>query len=211
MPRRNPLFATDEVYHVFNRGVEKRDIFSNDLDYLRFLKALDHYRSGNRNRLSHLLRWKIKASDEKEYVKILCYCLMPNHFHLILKQVQEGGISNFIGKLLNSYTKYFNTKYERVGPLFQGPFKAIRMENDEQLVHTSRYIHLNPIVANLVDDIKDYPWSSIRSFIGNAENPLVSTAEVLSYFPTKNDYKQFVIDQINYAKDLDKIKHQLID
>ncbi len=136
---------------------------------------------------------------------------MPNHFHLLVKQLEESGISNLIRKTIDSYTRYFNTKYERVGPLFQGPFKAVWVESTDQLVHLSRYIHLNPIVGDLVDDLKEYKWSSYLNYIHLTKNELCNTEEILQLFPQTNSYKQFVLDRIDYAKKLEEIKHLTIE
>lgn len=135
---------------------------------------------------------------------------MPNHFHLLIKQVEDNGISVFVSKLINSYTKYFNTKYNRVGPLFQGQFKSVLIENDEQLIHLSRYIHLNPLVAHLIMDLKDYRWSSYSEFL-NSTTGFCSKQIVLDFFSSPDGYKQFVDDQAEYAEELEIIKHQLIE
>ena len=104
-------------------------------------------------------------------VDIGAYCLMPNHFHILLQQLQDNGISTFVRKLLNSYTRYFNTKNERIGPLFQGQFKAVRVESDEQLLHLTRYIHLNPLVGYVVKDLRNFEWSSYLDYIKNKLSP----------------------------------------
>lgn len=115
-----------------------------------------------------------------------------------------------MSQLSNSYTKYFNTKYKRVGPLLQGAFKAVHIETDEQLVHVSRYIHLNPIVSGLIKNLDDYQWSSYLGYT-QPEPTFCSTTEVLSFFPTKEEYKKFIEDQIDYGVTLELIKHHLID
>lgn len=135
---------------------------------------------------------------------------MPNHFHFLVRQIQDKGISIFMSQLTNSYTKYFNTKYKRVGPLFQGAFKAVRVVTDEQLVHLSRYIHLNPIVSLLTKSLMNYPWSSFFEYSGEASG-FCSTKEVLSFFPSKDAYKKFLEDQTEYGITLETIKHQIID
>lgn len=114
-------------------------------------------------------------------------------------------------KTLNSYTKYFNTKNKRVGSLFQGTFKAVPIESDEQLMHVSRYIHLNPYVSGLTQDLKLYPYSSYLSYIGLEENLLCTPEPVLSFFKNANDYENFVIGHKDYAKELEIMKHLLIE
>lgn len=143
----NPSLATGYYYHLYNRGVEKRDIFLGRRDYLRFLETLGYYRKTPLPmKLSDFRRGVIKLKEidnQTELVRILCYCLMPNHFHLLVQQMIDGGISQFLRKVSDSYTRYFNTKYERIGSLFQGSFKARLIETDEYLLHLSKYIHRN--------------------------------------------------------------------
>jgi len=137
---------------------------------------------------------------------------MPNHFHFLIRQSKENGISKFMSLISNSYTKYFNTKYKRVGPLLQGTFKAVLIESDELLVHVSRYIHLNPIISGLVKDLEDYRWSSYLEYIKPIDT-FCSINEILGFFtPNEREkYKKFVENQIDYGRKLEKIKHQLID
>ena len=126
---------------------------------------------------------------------IYVYCLMPNHLHLILEQLKTKGISGFMSDILNSYTKYFNIKHERVGPLFQCAFKSVLIESDEQLLQTSRYAHLNPVEALLVpiNEIAKYPWSSMKEYISDkTDHKIVNTEKILGYFKTKEDYFNFV-------------------
>lgn len=212
MPRRIIPFATGYYYHIYNRGVEKRSIFENSRDYGRFIKTIKYYQvEGPKPKLSKFLNSStFKLELNKKIVEIICYCLMPNHFHLLIKQLQDGGITEFISKLSNSYTKYYNTKHTRVGPLLQGEFKAVLVEKDEQFTHLSRYIHLNPIASLLVKDLKDYRWSSYDEYINNSSG-ICSKEEVLNFFKNPKDYQQFILDQLSYAQELEKIKHQLIE
>ena len=135
---------------------------------------------------------------------------MPNHFHLLIKQLKDRGITEFLSKLSNSYTKFYNTKYKRIGPLFQGQFKAVLIESDEQLIHVSRYIHLNPIASYLTKDLNSYEWSSYREYTSNIPG-LCNKEEIMGFFNSPQKYEQFCLDQISYAQDLERIKHQLID
>src|SRR3989344_5153880 len=162
MPSRIIPFVNGHFYHVYNRGSERRSTFENQRDYQRFLKTLKYYQiEGPKPRFSKFPSLTItKLDNSKRLVEIIAYCLMPNHFHLLLKQVRDNGITESLSKVSNSYTKYFNTKHSRVGHLFQGEFKAVIIESDEQLVHVSRYIHLNPISSALVKNLEQYKWSS---------------------------------------------------
>src|SRR3990167_5879702 len=158
MPGRVTPLSTDEFYHIYNRGSEKRDVFTQQKDYKRFVKTFFYYQfldpkpSFSKFSTSELNIHKPNLTNK--LVEIICYCLMPNHFHFLIRQLKDNGISIFMSQLSNSYTKYFNTKYNRVGALFQGTFKAVLVESDEQLLHLSRYIHLNPIVSGLVKDLE---------------------------------------------------------
>lgn len=151
--------------------------------------------------------------ENQKLVEIICFCLMPNHFHLLLKQVADKGISRFLSKLQNSYTRYFNTKNERVGPLFLDQFKAVIIRTEEQLLHVSRYIHLNPLTSYVVkdfDSLRKYPWSSLEEYLtGNIK--ICSPEIILNYFKKKKSYEKFVQDQISYQQQLDRIKHMILE
>lgn len=212
MAYRKVVLANNEVYHVVNRGVEEREIFLDKRDYTRFLDAFIYYQKANpptrfsfRKRLSKDV-WTKLASLEN-LVEIICYCLMPNHFHFLLKQNKDEGISLFISRLSNSYTRYFNTRHRRTGHLLQGPFKAKRIETDEQLTHVSRYIHLNPVVGFLVKDSKDYHYSSYLEYIGRKKEKTICQKDIiLSQFSSPKGYEKFVLDQKDYALKLKEIQ-----
>lgn len=114
-------------------------------------------------------------------------------------------------KVENSYTKYFNTKHNRVGPLLQGPFKAVTIENENQLVHVSRYIHLNPYVADLVKNLDEYPYSSYQNYVFGTNEKLCITDTMLSFFKNPKEYKAFIDDHASYALELERIKHLVIE
>lgn len=213
MPYRTTPLAEDNFYHIYNRGVEKRIIFSDEKDYKRFLQILYYYQfSGPKPPFSDRDRFKIKEfSHNPKIVEVNCYCLMPNHFHFLIKQLKENGISEFMGKVLNSYTKYYNTKYKRVGPLFQGSFKAILVEDDFQLMHLSRYIHLNPYVSNLTTDLKFYHHSSYLFFIGLTLDQLIVGKPILGLFKGGDDYREFVESHADYVKELEFMEHLLLE
>lgn len=212
MPSRVIPFVNDEIYHIYNRGSEKRPIFDTRSDRKRFIKALRYYQlAGPKPKLSIFSQFSINKPDpSKKILEIITYCLMPNHFHLMLKQIKEGGITEFMGKVSNSYTKYYNTRHNRVGPLLQGEFKAVLVESDEQLIHLSRYIHLNPYTAYLCKNLGDYEWSSYGEYAEMFEG-ICSKEVVLSLFKSPAEYKQFILDQADYARELEIVKHQLID
>ncbi len=205
------VFAQGEFYHIFNRGVEQRLVFSDRRDYQRFLQTLDYYRFKNPpSRFSFKSRSIKKPHDPSLLVEIVAFCLMPNHFHLLLKQVEENGISIFLSKVSNSYTKYFNTKHKRVGPLLQGSFKAVRVESDEQLVHLSRYIHLNPLMGYLVKNLKEYQFSSYNQFLELSDG-FCQPEYVLAQFSSPADYEQFVLDQVDYGRAIKNMERLLLE
>lgn len=213
MPGRSFPFLTDNIYHLFNRGSDKRDLFLQPRDYKRFQQTFYYYQfKGPKPKFSKFTKSKLnlfRLEQSKKLVEVWCYCLMPNHFHFLIKQLKDDGISVFISQLINSYTKYFNTKYDRVGPLLQGRFKAVPVESEEQLLHLSRYIHINPVVSGICKDPIDYPWTSYQEHLtgnGFLSNP----QEILNYFP-KGNYQQFVKDQIDYGTTLELLKHQIIE
>ena len=222
MPIRYTPLVNGQFYHTYNRGVAHQPVFSSNRDYERFHLCLYYYRFSNLPfRLSRLLqipkeeREQILAALEATSnltVELVAFCLMPNHIHLLLKQLSEGGISKFMRQITDSFTRYYNTKYQRVGPLFQGAFKTVRMENDEQLVHVSRYIHLNPLTSYVVHEktFINYPWSSLKDYLAK-ESKLVNFRIVLDNFNLKDYYLKFVMDQANYSKELKRIKHLILE
>lgn len=210
MPYRKIPFVNQNYYHIFNRGVEKRRIYLIGRDYKRFIDSMFYYQySGIKPKFSRFDPKKDKLKNKK-LVRIAAYCLMPNHFHLLIKQLEDGGISKFMGQLCNSYTKYFNTKNERIGPLLQGNFKSVWVESTEQLLHVSRYLHLNPYVAGLLNKESFYPYSSLQEYI-QGETGVLNNELVLDQFETANQYKTFVFDQLDYGRNLELIKHYILD
>lgn len=171
MPSRTVYFVANEYYHIYNRGSEKRTIFQSPRDYNNFLT-------------------RTKEKAEKYSIDILAYCLMPNHFHFLLKQVSDIPLTRFMNAIQLGHAKYFNTKYERIGPLFQGRFKAKLIDNKEYLLHLSAYIHRNP-----VNFLREYPYSSYREYINPEKRNVSKTDVILSYFSKTNSklsYEDFV-------------------
>jgi len=190
MPRRKTPLFSDGFYHVYNRGSEKRTIFRDPPDYFRFLKLLKN----NKNRF---------------WVKILCYCLLPNHFHLLVK----GGcqLSDFMRVVGVGYAMYFNKRYERVGPLFQGRFKSKLIDCEAGLLQVSRYIHQNPIDCPQVRGraleskgpvlgyLAEYPYSSYPDYTNIRHGTLCDKSIILSYFSKTrvgNSYALFVQERV---------------
>lgn len=205
MPSKHSIrfYTENGIYHVYNRGVEKRIIFQNSQDYKVFLHYLRRYLTEPPP--SEVgPRWRLNLHKE---IKLLAYCLMPNHFHLLIKQVTQTSLTTFMRCIINSYTKYFNKRYERVGSLFQGKFKAALVDTEQYLLHLSRYIHLNPIGheettrSDLVTLTK-YQYSSYQDYLGLRRTKWVHPQEILYYFKTASktyfkdifSYQSFVQD-----------------
>ncbi|MDO8638457.1 MAG: transposase [Candidatus Daviesbacteria bacterium] len=219
---RKIVFKNEEIYHIFNRGVERREIFTNSKEFSRMLELIKFYRfSYTPIRYSQFLLLPKERQDQildmfkknEVLVEIIAFCLMPNHFHFIIKQRLEKGITTFMANISNSYAKYFNTKNDRVGPLFQGAFKAVYIETNEQLIHLSRYIHLNPVVSSVIDtsELNRYRWSSYFNYISKIESEFILSNMVLNMFKSQKDYEKFVLDQIDYGKKLEIIKHLALE
>ena len=138
---------------------------------------------------------------------------MPNHFHFLLRQREKNGISIFLSNFQNSYTRYFNTQDKRVGPLFLDQFKAVRIEDEDQLLHVHRYIHLNPItsfVVKTVEKLRTYLWSSLPEYFGLTQG-FCETKTILSQFRKRSAYETFLYDQIAYQQKLASIKHLILE
>lgn len=224
MPGRIVPLVTDQVYHVLNRGSAFQPVFKNKRDYARIQETVFYYQNKNLSvSYSRFLRLpkeqksvilETLGNKDKFLVDIIALCLMPNHIHLLLKQRKESGISTFMGNFTNSYTRYFNKRNKRIGPLFQGKFKAKRIETDEQLLHVSRYIHLNPFTSYVVKTLQDleiYPYSSLPEYLGNSKTNLFQKEIVLGQFKSNTSYKKFVFNQAEYQRELEKIKHLTLE
>lgn len=182
------LFRAGHYYHIYNRGDNKEDIFLDEQDYFNFLKRLKIILGlmpvpniGHRGAL------KLKSLP-KDSFSILSYCLMPNHFHILIKQNNKLEIGKLITKLSTSYVKYFNAKYLRVGNLFQDTFKAKVVDNDSYITYLSAYIHNNPV------DPLNYVYSSFHDYIGLRQGTICDTRFILEYFKGSQEaYKSFVL------------------
>jgi len=223
LPNRKTILATGEHYHVFNRGVNKTPMFINKLHYKRGIQSLNYYQSSKPPMsFSKFLKLSTKErsivansmKQKSQLVTLLAYCLMPNHFHLLLRQEFDNGISDYLRLFQNSYTRYFNLKQDRIGPLWQGQFKAVHIEDDDQLLHTCRYIHLNPLTSFLVKDVsalQNYHWSSFQEYIKPSKNDLCKQNVILSFFNNTPNFVKFTEDQASYQQSLKLISHLTID
>ena len=220
MPIRRTPLVTGQVYHVFNRGVSKIPIFTVLREYKRAIGTIQYYMLKNTPiRYSKYLKLvderKIdiyKNIDTREKtVELISYVLMPNHFHFLLKQVSEEGIKSFVRNFQISYTRYFNTQHKRKGPLWESRFKSVLVENDEQLQHLIRYLHLNPATARLVNHPEDWKFSSYKEYLSeiNDNSIICQFDNILDINPPT--YRKFVNDQISYQRELAKIKKLILD
>lgn len=213
MPAKNvlKLYLENGYYHIYNRGVEKRTIFQNEQDYRVFLHYLKLYLSPPQEQKGYSFIRKTKQRPLNNYyqeINLLTYCLMPNHFHLLLKQKSANTIQYFMRSLGTKYVQYFNKRYKRIGPLFQDTYKAVLVQTDEQLLHLSRYLHLNPgketIPAKKGDlqRILLYSYSSYADYLGKRKTDWLNPEEILSFFKTAQktslkdilSYQSFVED-----------------
>ena len=217
-------FGVDEYYHVYNRGNDKRLIFNDDFDRNRFLRSLFLLNTSDSVEMRHYGRLpsvKIFEPSQKggmgTIVDIGAYCLMPNHFHLLIREKVDGGISLFMKKLLISYSKYFNLKHKRIGSLFEGPFRATHIDNDRYLHYLFAYIHLNPTKiafptwpeAPINDIIKaeqylaNYQFSSYLDYAREDRRPeeqILTKKAFPEYFQKPSDFNTFLADWVKYQE-----------
>lgn len=209
MPRKNSLkiYIKGGFYHIYNRGVEKRIIFENEQDYRVFLNYLKYSLSEPPKKGDTLktftlqgLPFKGQPRLPKNYqnkIELLAYCLMPNHFHLLIKQLDGVSLQSFMISLITRYSMYFNKKYDRVGSLFQSVYRAVLITNEPYLLHLSRYIHLNP--SELTNNLAS-AYSSYKDYLGLRKTSWIKSDIVLEQFNNKvgiefkkiNNYRDFV-------------------
>lgn len=222
---RKVKFAEGEFYHIYNRGVDKRIVFNSQRDYERFLFLLfacndsrplsnsQFYYRG----LASIEGLELAKGKRNKLVDIVCFCLMPNHFHLLLKQKSVNGIPIFMQKVTTGYSMYFNKKNERNGSLFQGPYKAIHIDDDKYLKHLTRYIHLNPAelkglkwkekgvsnINSLLEFVKDYRWSSYFDYLGISRFRKILSGELVSeLFGKPLNYEEFMSQWLKDSLDM---------
>lgn len=230
-----PKFVEGKIYHVYNRGVEKRKVFLEDTNYLRFVHDLFEFNDANPaiNLVQRLkfsssevgLQYKDTGKQRVPLVDILVFCLMPNHFHLMLRQNSDKGITQFMRKLGTGYTNYFNKKYSRVGPLFQGKFKAKLINEDSHFIYLPHYIHLNPLdlvtpkwreketknQQKILNFLENYRWSSYLDYIGKKNFPSITKREFLmKFFEGPKAYNKSILEWLQ-ASDSETIKDIILE
>jgi REP element-mobilizing transposase RayT len=170
-------FYKNTFHHIYNRGAFKENIFKHYADYDYFLRKLKEYK-------------------DKYLIDILCYCLMPNHYHLFIKQTtEEYSISKFIADFSNSFTKSLNKKYKRTGVLFEGKTKSKMINDESYFIWIVKYILENPVKANLTNNFLDYEYSSAKEIMGLKEPVITSVSELLSFFDSKESFNEFMLDR----------------
>lgn len=220
MPSRRDIFINGGIYHIYNKTLDHKNIFKTSQVAERLLDLIYYYRSCRsdlRYSMFVKLRGQIKLDRIKQIenpenfkVEILSYCIMPNHFHILIKQIKENGIVRFTGDIVNAITRYFNVLANRKGPLFLTQFRSRRILTREQLIHVSRYIHLNPYSSGVVTDLgklEDYPYSSLGEYLGKTSRHLCEINVVLKQFVKRETYRKFIYDNAVYQKSLEHIKY----
>ena len=211
--RVTPMVA-DCYYHIYNRGVDRRDIFLCDEDRRRFLRGCILFND------EEVIARKPELGDDGSHplrsttplVEIICYTLMNNHVHFIVKQIADEGVARFMQRLGTGYTKYFNRKYDRTGSLFESSYKSVLIEDDRQFLHSTRYVHLNQIDLFVegegrFEKLIEYPWSSFRHYIGATNDPIIHP-EFLMSLMSFEEYLTFVRDWIPH-RDMAKLSFNI--
>ncbi len=219
MPAKNTVreYQENSFYHIYNRGVAKQEVFFDQQDYKVFINYLNIYLTPISLQVPNLQAAPTKQL--KNYfnkISLHCFCLMPNHFHLLLHQGDVMEIPLFLKSLQTRYSMYFNKKYKRVGPVFQGKYKAVQIESEEQFLYISKYVHRNPLVLPPAGSepagLEKYKYSSYQNYLGLFHQNWLKTKEILSYFTNSklaNSYKTFVEE--TDESDILRIKNQVLD
>ncbi len=192
MPRRGDVFARGHYYHIYNRGVGRNLIFFN----------ADNY--------EHCLRL-VKRYQHKYGVAVIAYCLMPNHYHFLLRQESDEPLSKFINVLFNAYVQAVNRQQRRKGTLFEGRFRHVHIDREEYLIHLCRYIHMNPVKAALVTRPEEWLYSNYLEWIDRRAGTLIDNAFVRARFQTAEAYQQFVVDYRADMRSREKINKYIWD
>lgn len=201
MPSRNVLKenAPHSYYHVYARGNSRGRIFADTEDLEYFIKLLKRYLSAEEAH-DH---YGVPYPNFYNKLDLVAYCLMPNHFHMLVYQHQQGAMAAFMRSLLTSYSRYFNARHHRSGSLFESRYKASLIEEDSYLLHITRYIHLNP------RQWRSYEWSSLQYFLQQSQETWIRPNRALELFDDVKDYEQFVADYTGHKQMMDILKHEL--
>ncbi|MEK6952503.1 MAG: transposase [Nanoarchaeota archaeon] len=212
------IFQKEKIFHICNKSIANYGIFKDKINSLRFLKALFFYNL-NKKQKSLSENFKLKNFNKTKFnlldlssnnkVKFLAYCIMPDHYHLLVKLLTDNSLSKYISDVENSFSRYFNIKFNRKGPLWQSRFRSVEINTDEQLLHVSRYIHLNPATDYLVSKPEKWKFSSYKDYIYN--NYYIR--KVLNEIKINDGlkYKKFCENQIDYQRKLKRIKKLFLE
>jgi len=173
MPYRQTPFAAGQCYHLYNRGVNYQPVFFCEKNWAFFLQ-------------------QVRLNLQPQFVEVLAYCLMPNHYHFLIYLKTDDFSARIMQPFSVSYTKAVNKQQHRVGPLFQGPFRSVRVGTNSYLMHLSKYIHLNPLKARLVEKLSEWTYSSYPEYLGIRNGNLPRMEMILAFFPGSNAYREFV-------------------
>ena len=205
-----------EIYHICNKSIANYQILIKPSNAKKFIYTLDFYNSINLNkRFSDALRENkyryknILLPKKSSLVKFFSFIIMPDHYHILIKALHDNVISKYISNVENSFSRYFNLRNKRKGPLWQSRFRIVRIETIEQLLHVTRYIHLNPTTAGLVNKPEDWQFSSYKDYINNEK----ILKEIMTELTIKDPkvYKKFCEDNIDYQRKLKKIKKLMLE
>jgi len=203
----------NEYYHIYNRGVDKRKVFLDDFDYQRFLKSMKEFNSKDPIGSLYEKGFKDKKNNLEaklpKIIEIVCYCLNPNHYHFILKQLKERGIEKFMQRIGTGYTKYFNQKYKRSGSLFQGTFKSVRIKPNA-FFYLSAYVNCNCEVHGIAK-AEIYRWSSYSDYLGKTKYGLCDKQVVMSEFRGGEDYKKFAKENVEVMREKKEFEKILLE
>ena len=212
---RKYLFLEGEIFHVFNKSISNFGILNKPENCLRFIQALGHYNNLSlRINLGNFLKKNrdyspdLLLDKDVANIKFISYCLMPDHYHLIVKIIKDKFLSKYISDVENSFTRFFNLKFNRKGPLWQSRFKTVKITSNEQLLHTTRYVHLNPTTSQLIDKPENWEFSSYRNII-TTDMYLKKITEISIH--NKNKYRKFVEDNKDYQQKFKKIKKLILE
>jgi putative transposase len=221
MIRKMPL-TNGKVYHIFTRSIADFKIFNDASEFDRMIQLIRYFQINNKkqkfsdfidSKFIHDLGFEQAlqsiSKDTDYFTQIIAYCLMPTHIHLILKQLKDAGISVYMSNLLNGYTRYFNTKHKRKGPLWESKFKNVLVNNDEQLLHLTRYVHLNPVTARIVEKPEYWTFSSYQEYLSKGSVNICEFNDCLEIIP--KTYRKFVNQQIDYQRELTLMKNLMLD
>jgi REP element-mobilizing transposase RayT len=177
MPARRPPYLPGGYYHFYNRGAHRLSLFREADNYVFVLRKVKHYCT------------TLNLAP-------IAYCLMPNHYHYLIRQDGNESAGLLPQRVFNSYSKAYNRRYEHSGTLFEGNYKVVSVEEESYLLHLCRYIHANPVIHGLVEEVDDWPYSNYREWVGDRVGSLVDRKFVQAHFPSPQNYRGFVADYL---------------